>query len=137
MSPENIRIIEEMRNATYVGTYDLPDREGPFNVFYQVNPPEVAESNYFGIFYHPITGQVLITDAGPIVDARFSAIKIGKPGEEEYLVSRYRHDYQSKDGAMIDGGLAYTRTNGRAVTHFMHIEEDKEIFEEIEYQEHT
>lgn len=105
----------EHYDARYVGYYDLPDREGPFYVFYTKNPDrEQGHDNYFGLFQRPKAGArpddawiTLITSAASIRNARFCAIKL----ENGWLVSRYRHDYCTAEDAMLDGGLAYTRCN--------------------------
>lgn len=128
MNDENIAKIEAAYSAKYVGYYDLPDREGPFWVFYVAEPDtSKGHSNYFGMFFAPFTGELYITNAGSLVDAKFPAIfHNGK-----YLVSRYHHDYQTSGSAMIDGGLAYTRINPQyPITHTMTVDDGVEIFKD-------
>lgn len=137
MTPESIKKAEEHYGATYVGRYDLPDREGPFYVFHQPNPKvELGHGPYFGLFRRinynldPLDqlekADWFITNASTIVDAVFPAIKID---DYQFLCSRFRHDYQAVHDAFIDGGLAYTRFNPNfPVTHDMRVIGDKEVF---------
>jgi len=135
-SPESIAKIEKVKNAKYVGTYDL-DRgsmdvtiSGP--VFYVENPDvSQGHSNYFALFYD-MTGQLLITGASHLTEKKYPAIKFG---EDDYLVSRGRHDCVTRDGAMLDGGgSGYTRTKpDHPITHWMRIVDGKEVFEEFDY----
>lgn len=122
-------VAEEHYGATYIGCYDLPDREGPFDVFYQPNPNvEAGHTHYFGLWRNPLTDEIYITNAASILAARFAAIQING----RFLVSRYRHDYRTEGPAMIDGGLAYVRCNPNfPPTHTMRIEIDREVFEPI------
>ncbi|AXQ68366.1 hypothetical protein HOT99_gp251 [Caulobacter phage CcrBL10] len=124
----NVKVAEERYNAKYVGYYDLPDREGPFYVFYTETPDRSqGHDNYFGLFVHPLKEGVYITSAASIREAVFSAIKLA---DGSFLVSRFRHDYQERGGAMIDGGLAgYIRYNpAHPPTHHMRIDEGVEVF---------
>uniref|UniRef100_A0AB74UL52 Uncharacterized protein n=1 Tax=Caulobacter phage BL57 TaxID=3348355 RepID=A0AB74UL52_9VIRU len=131
MNRANIARAEERYNAKYVGLYDLPDREGPFYVFYTEAPDRSkGHDNYFGLFFHPLEDQLYITSAATIRDARFSAIETS---DGAFLVSRFRHDYQERGGAMIDGGLAgYIRYNpAHPPTHHMRIVDGIEVFTPI------
>jgi hypothetical protein len=122
--------IEGHYNAKYVGLYDLPDREGPFYVFWVDSPDRsLGHDNYFGIFQHGLTGLTYITNAKSIRKARFPAIKLG---EDKYLVSRFRHDYVSEGDAFLDGGLAYVRYNpSYPATHTMRVVAGYEIYSPI------
>jgi len=108
-----IRTIEELKNAKYMGYWCTKRLNGeswnerPVDVFYQENPDIAAgHSNYFGMFMQD--NMVYITNA----ESCFSEPIIGSVCEDgEVIVSRYRHDYVAKKGAMIDGGRDYTRTN--------------------------
>lgn len=131
-----IKTVEEMYGAKYVGQYDLPEREGPFLVFYTENPDRaLGHDNYFGIFRNrdPRSSQdsVFITSAATIRNAVFPAIELAT---KEFLVSRYRHDFVGEvdGGAFIDGGLAYTRYNPNfRITHNMTIVDGAEVFTPI------
>lgn len=119
---------EELYNARYVGLYDLPDREGPIYVFYTENPDtKKGHDNYFGMFWHGprSEGRLYITSAASIRDAVFPAHHIV---EDKYLVSRYRHDYQTFGDKMIDGGLAYTRSSLPGPDYEMRVIDGHEVF---------
>lgn len=108
-----IKTIEELHGAKYMGYWCTKRLDGkswnerPVDVFYQTNPDiEAGHSHYFGIFLQ--NDSIYITDA----QSCFSEPIIGSVCENgEVIVSRYRHDYVEKKGAMIDGGRDYTRTN--------------------------
>lgn len=112
MDSINIAKAEAHYGAKYIGYYDLPDREGPFSVFYQPNPQtDLGHSNYFGLFVHPVFQHLFITQAKSILEARYPAFRFP---DGTILCSRYRHDYVTHDGLMLDGGLAYLRSGGKA-----------------------
>lgn len=109
---KQIKIIEEKYGAKYMGYWCTKRRNGswnerPVDVFYQPNPDtEKGHSHYFGMFIQD--GEVYITNA----ESAFSDPITGAICEDgEVIVSRYRHDYIVKKGAMIDGGRDYIRTN--------------------------
>lgn len=107
-----IKIIEKKYGAKYMGYWCTKRSNGswnerPVDVFYQPNPDiEKGHSHYFGMFIQD--GGVYITNA----ESAFSDPITGAICEDgEVIVSRYRHDYIAKKGAMIDGGRDYIRTN--------------------------
>jgi len=108
-----IKKVEDLRNAKYMGYWCTKRLDGkswnesPVDVFYQPNPDiEAGHSNYFGMYIRD--RNLFITDAA----SAFSEPIIGSICDDgEVIVSRYRHDYVAKKGAMIDGGRDYTRTN--------------------------
>lgn len=116
---QNIRKIEEIYNATYMGYWctKRPDgswNESPVDVFYVENPDTAkGHTNYFGMFrkVDPFTGhgEVYITEAS----SAFSEPLVGVICDDnsEVIISRFRHDYVVKKGAMVDGGRDYLRTN--------------------------
>jgi len=114
-----IKMIEEKYGAKYMGywcTKSLNDNWNatPVDVFYQPNPDtSKGHTHYFGMYMqkwpddpHP---RMYITDAST---AFSEPITGGICEDGEVIVSRYRHDYVDKKGAMIDGGRDYARTNG-------------------------
>ena len=114
-----IELICEKYNAQYMGYWctkrkDDSWNEQPVDVFYQENPNrEQGHSNYFGMYIETRVEQygrhVYITDA----KSAFSEPMTGTVCDDgEVIVSRYRHDYIEKKGAMIDGGRDYVRTTG-------------------------
>ena len=109
----SIKKVEDLRNAKYMGYWCTKRLDGkswnesPVDVFYQPNPDvEAGHSNYFGL--HVRDRNLFITDAA---SAFFEPIIGSICDDGEIIVSRYRHDYVAKKGAMIDGGRDYTRTN--------------------------
>jgi hypothetical protein len=109
---DGIRKIEERYGAKYMGYWctKAPDghwNESPVDVFYVPNPDtSKGHTNYFGMFVQ--NESVYITDASSAFREPIS----GMPTDDgEVIVSRYRHDYVSKDGRMIDGGRDYTRSS--------------------------
>lgn len=122
-----IAVAEERYNARYVGQYDLPNREGPFLVFWTDNPDRsLGHDNYFGLFIHPFNGSVYITSAAAIREAVYNATQLA---DGSFICSRYHHDYQTgPDGEMIDGGLAYVRCGGKGPTHEMRVIDGYEVF---------
>ena len=104
-SEENIAKVEEHYNAKYVGDYDLDKGTLDFTVtgavFYVENPDrDKGHSNYFALF-RDFNGGLLICDAEKLTEKRYPAILME---DGTFLVSRGRHDYVSRDGAMLDGG---------------------------------
>lgn len=108
----------KMYDATYVGEFTLPSRDGgwvnmPVSVFWQkIAHPQ--GSNYFGL---------RMTDNGPVI---CDAVKATEPeytasydsDKKEAVYSAYRHDYQTHGKLMADGGLDYFRSNSREWIHF-------------------
>jgi hypothetical protein len=115
-----IQKIEEKYGAKYMGYWATKNSRGywnesPVDVFYQPNPDtSKGHTHYFGMFIKndPFTGEgtgsVYITEAS----SAFSDPISGIPTDDgEVIVSRYRHDYVTKDGRMIDGGRDYVRAS--------------------------
>ena len=110
---KGIKIIEEKYGAKYMGYWCTKRlggnwHETPVDVFYQPNPDiDKGHTHYFGIYCNDM-GMVMITEAS----SAFSVPIVGAVCDDgEVIVSRYRHDYVVKKGAMIDGGRDYTKTN--------------------------
>jgi len=104
--------IEEKYGAKYMGYWctKRPSggwNESPVDVFYQPNPDTAkGHTHYFGMFYRD--DMLYITEAS----TAFSDPIAGIPTDDgEVIVSRYRHDYVTKDGRMIDGGRDYVRSS--------------------------
>jgi len=114
-----IATIEQRYGAKYMGYWCTKNSRGgwneqPVDVFYQPNPnKELGHSHYFGMF-RTIDGQVMITDAASCFSEPLTGAVCD---DEEVIVSRYRHDYIKKKGAMIDGGRDYTRTSTGKLIH--------------------
>lgn len=129
-----IKQIEDKYNAKHVGYYDIPTREG-LHVFYQENPnKELGHSHYMGFFFDHF-GTPYVCNAVSIESASYPAIRVG----DCFIVSRFRHDYkQHESGAVVDGGLAYTRINPKfPITHNMVIIDGQEVFLPLSIQNRT
>lgn len=113
LSMAEIAKIEDLKGATFVGSFctkrpsDGTYNDMPVDVFYQPNPME-GHSLYFGI-HRDNQRRVLICDAySAVEEPLFGAVC----DDGEVLISRARHDYVARKGAMVDGGRAYSKTNG-------------------------
>ena len=125
-----IQKISEMYGGKYLGYWAIKDKNGnwsemPVDVFYQPNPDRSkGHTNYFGM-YRNFNDQVMITNA----ESAFSQPITGVVTDDgEVIVSRYRHDYVTKDNRMIDGGRDYVRSStiGPFVT--ITIKDDEFVF---------
>lgn len=108
---DGIKKVENLRSAKYMGYWCTKRLDGeswneqPVDVFYQPNPNyDLGHSNYFGLFFR--NNSLFINDAQSAFSEPINGIICD---DGEVLVSRYRHDYVSKNGRMIDGGRDYTR----------------------------
>lgn len=126
----SIEKIEEKYGAKYMGYWCTKRPNGdwhelPVDVFYQPNPDtSKGHTNYFGMYIQNET--VWITEAS----SAFSEPIIGVICEDgQVLVSRYRHDYQTKGDRMIDGGRDYTRRSMHPVAKIT-VVEDRFIIEQ-------
>ena len=99
----------------YVCTSDLRVSDIPMDIFYRETPHPEFGNRYFGVYKHPVTNDIFITNADEIESFEFGMIE----NEGKYYYSQSHHDYKSIGGKMIDGGRAYIRSSGGAVT--MHI----------------
>jgi hypothetical protein len=106
---EEIYSAKDKTDVRYVCTTDLRASDVPADVFYRDTPHPQFGNQYFGIFHHPITGNVMITDADIVEDFDFGMIK-DKDGK--YWYSQSHHDCLFIDGKMIDGGRQYIRSSG-------------------------
>ena len=114
LTNEQIKKIEEVKNAKFVCDTQLPTKNGnwsdiPVSIFYGNKEHPVSKSRYFGIFFDE-NNKIMITDGSSVVDSLISAVC---SDDGEIIYSRYRHDYRiSKDESVfIDGGRNYIRSN--------------------------
>lgn len=112
----NIPKIEQHYEATYVGQFCVPQKNGEWTdfavaVFYQKNP-KPGHSHYFGI-HKNADGKAVIFNATDAVSGTFYG-QVALSGEVIY--SAFSHDYcESEDkSVVIDGGRVYTKINGLA-----------------------
>jgi hypothetical protein len=137
--PDAIAEIEQRYNAKYMGywcTKNLRDgwNESPVDVFYVAEPDRSkGHTNYFGMFTRggfTRGGDSYIIDASSAFSAPITGI-LTKDGE--VIVSRYRHDYVTKDGYMIDGGRDYLRCSADSLQTFVNVSvEDGEFVLEVQ-----
>jgi hypothetical protein len=128
---DGIKKIEDFYGAKYMGQWAVKGERGwsgiPVDVFYQPNPDTAkGHSHYFGMF---INGQnrMMITDA----QSAFSEPIYGVLCDDgEVIVSRYRHDYVTKDGCMVDGGRDYFKRSDRGKTVRITVDRDQFVIEE-------
>jgi len=106
-------------DVKYVCTSDLRVSDIPMDIFYRETPHPEFGNYYFGVYKHPITKDIFITNADEIESLEFGMIEV----DGKYYYSQSHHDYKSIGGKMIDGGRAYIRSSGGAVT--MHIKNGK------------
>lgn len=94
----------------YVCTSDVKTSDMPMDIFYRDTPHPEFGNKYFGIYTHPMSGEVYITEADMIDGQEFGMVE-NDSGELEY--SESHHMYKSfKNGNMIDGGRQYVRGSG-------------------------
>ena len=99
--------------VNYVCTSALGDEAQAMDIFYRDTPHPEFGNRYFGIYYHPMSGNLMITNADRIETQAFALIEDDE-GDLQY--SAHRHDYkQFGNGNMIDGGRAYIRSSGCTV----------------------
>ena len=112
---KDLEKISDQYGAQYLGYFQKPAGDGrggymetPIDVWYQPFPDlSKGHSHYFGMYEQ--SGKVWITDASSCFDEPITGMMCDDGGE--VIISRYRHDYVCKKGAMIDGGRIYTRSS--------------------------
>ena len=119
LGEKNIAKIEKLKDAKYMGYFCTKSPSGnwneqPVDVFYQPNAnTDLGHSNYFGIFYRSITGNInqtlYITDASSCFSEPITGLQFD---DGTIILSRYRHDYVEYQDIAIDGGRDYTKING-------------------------
>ena len=119
LGEKNIAKIEQLKNAKYMGYFCTKNPKGdwneqPVDVFYVENTiTALGHSNYFGIFYKQVTGNinqtVYITNALSCFDEPITGLQFE---DGTIIISRYRHNFVEYQGVAIDGGRDYTKING-------------------------
>lgn len=100
---------------TYVCTSDVAASDVPMDIFYRSTPHPQFGNKYFGLFYAPTTGAIMITNADNVESLNFDMIE---DNDGNLWYSQSHHDCIFVDGKMIDGGRAYTRTSDHAIRSF-------------------
>ncbi len=109
---EQIRFLSERYQARYLGCWCVKQRDGswsdvPVDVFYQPKPNlDLGHTNYFGVFLYEQHTMMIAADSAFSEPMTGVLLKSG-----EVLVSRFRHDYQCKQGIGIDGGRDYVKVS--------------------------
>jgi hypothetical protein len=126
-----IKKIQDHYGAKYMGYWAVKRKNGwsdePVDVFYQPTPDTAkGHSHYFGMFVDP-AGTLMITDA----QSAFSEPIYGLLCDDgEVIVSRYRHDYVTKDGCMVDGGRDYFKRSDQGKTVKIIVDRDQFVITE-------
>jgi len=133
--------VEEKYKAKFVLECCLKSKTGewvnmPFALFY-TEEKHPQGSNYFAVYLKPgfmvgSTDLLMISDGiTAVYDKLGNHVTYSAVVDEEKNValhSAYRHDYQTYDDLMIDGGRDYTKTNGKPIEQFI-IENGEIVFD--------
>lgn len=132
---KNIEKIEYQYNSKYMGYWCVKSRDNqwsdfPLDIFYQPEPDhEKGHTNYFGMYYRG--DKSLITNGESAFCEPITGIAMPSG---EVLVSRYRHDYVSVEGYMIDGGRDYLRLGEKGKLITIKVDGFNFIFEEVKWE---
>ena len=110
----------------YVCTSDLNASDVPCDIFYRAEPHPDFGNRYFGLYWDSIRDCLMITNADIVESLEFGMIEV----DSKYYYSQSHHDYKVVEGKMIDGGRAYIRSSGGAIT--THIKNGKFYIKELE-----
>jgi len=95
--------------VTYVCTTDLNASDVPVDVYYRATPHPEFGNCYFGLYHDHVRGHTMITNADIVESLEFGLVTDG----QEWHYSESHHAYKTfANGAMIDGGRQYIRSNG-------------------------
>jgi hypothetical protein len=101
----------------YVCTSALGHEAQAMDIFYRDTPHPEFGNRYMGLYYHPMSGDLMITNADRIESVEFGLVE-DDTGDLQY--SAHRHDYKKfENGNMIDGGRAYIRCAANEVKHYV------------------
>jgi hypothetical protein len=88
----------------------------PVDVYYRETPHPQFGNRYFGLYYDTVRDHMMITNADVVEELEFGMVNDGSV----WHYSQSHHDYKSfPNGAMIDGGRAYVRSNKGAILMFV------------------
>jgi hypothetical protein len=111
----------------YVCTSALGDEAQAMDIFYRDTPHPEFGNRYFGLYYHPMTSDLMITNADRIEKQEFGLVE---NGDDNLQYSAHRHDYKMfENGNMIDGGRAYIRSSGCPV--YSYVVRDGEMVRDL------
>ena len=101
----------------YVCTSALGHEAQAMDIFYREIPHPEFGNRYMGLYYHPMSGNLMTTNADKIEKQEFGLVE-DDDGNLQY--SAHRHDYKRfENGNMIDGGRAYIRSSMCEVKHYV------------------
>ena len=104
-------------SITYVCTSALGDEAQAMDIFYRDTPHPEFGNKYFGIYYHPMSVNLVITNADRIESVEFGLIE-DDAGDLQY--SAHRHDYKLfENGNMIDGGRTHIKSSMCEIKHYV------------------
>ena len=107
----------------YVCTSALGHEAQATDIFYRDTPHPEFGNRYFGLYYHPMSGNLMITNADKIETQEVGCVE-DDDGNLQY--SAHRHDYkQFENGNMIDGGRSYIKSSMCPI--HMHVVRDGEM----------
>jgi len=102
--------------VTYVCTSDLTASDVPVDIYYRDTPHPEFGNKYFGLYYDTVRDHMMIYNADIVETLDFGMVNDGSV----WHYSQSHHDYKSfPNGAMIDGGRAYVRSNKGAILMFV------------------
>jgi hypothetical protein len=94
----------------YVCTSALGHEAQAMDIFYRDTPHPEFGNRYMGLYYHPMSGNLMITNADRIEKQEFGLVE---DDDDNLQYSSHRHDYKKfVNGNMIDGGRSYIRSSG-------------------------
>lgn len=99
----------------YVCTSDLNASDVPCDIFYRAEPHPNFGNRYFGLYWDTIRDCTMITNADIVESLEFGMIEV----DSKYYYSQSHHDYKTIGDKMIDGGRAYIRSSGGAITTYI------------------
>lgn len=99
----------------YVCTSDLNASDTPCDIFYRAEPHPDFGNRYFGLYWDTIRNCTMITNADIVESLEFGMIEV----DSKYYYSQSHHDYKTVGDKMIDGGRAYIRSSGEAITTYI------------------
>lgn len=114
----------------YVCTSALGNEAQAMDIFYRDTPHPDFGNRYMGLYHHPMSGNLMITNADRIEQAEFGCVE-DDDGNLQY--SAHRHNYKKfENGNMIDGGRSYIRSSMCSV--HMYVVRDGEMVTNINQQ---
>ena len=123
---EELYVRKDGCEVRYVCTSDLNASDVPCDIFYRAEPHPDFGNRYFGLYWDTIRNCTMITNADIVESLDFGMIEV----DGKYYYSQSHHDYKTVGDKMIDGGRAYIRSSGGAIT--THIKNGKFYIKELE-----